>query len=117
MLRWWTETIAKSNMVARSNDHCCIPERWCVTNESRAGVMGAGNLEKMADPNPYLSLRFKAAFGLQREESLKICPAIADCGKVLALQVSWTVGGRVREKMIRFEEWRAVLANAKTLVG
>ncbi|MFO1320472.1 MAG: integrase domain-containing protein [Burkholderiales bacterium] len=51
---------------------------------------------KITDPHIALSLRFQAAFGLRREESLKIRPGIADQGSVLVMQTSWTKGGRPR---------------------
>ncbi len=93
-LRWWAEKIAKQNVVARANDHYGIRERRYVTNESKARVLSAGDLAKIADPHLCLSLQLQAAFGLRREESLKIRPAMADRGEVLALQASWTKGGR-----------------------
>jgi hypothetical protein len=116
-LRWWAEKIAKQNVVARANDHYGIAERRYVTNESKARVLSTGDLAKIADPHLCLSLRFQAAFGLRREESLKIRPAVADRGEVLALQASWTKGGRAREIPIHSDEQRAVLAEAKRLVG
>lgn len=116
-LRWWAEKIAKQNVVARANDHYGIPERRYVTNESKARVLSAGDLAKIADPHLRLSLQFQMAFGLRREESLKIRPAVADRGEVLALKASWTKGGRAREIPIRSDEQRAVLAEAKALVG
>ncbi len=117
VLRWWAEKIAKQNVVARANDHYGIPERRYVTNESKARVLSTGDLAKIADPHLCLPLRLQAAFGLRREESLKIRPAVADRGDVLALQPSWTKGGRAREIPIRSDEQRAVLAEAKSLVG
>ncbi len=116
-LRWWAEKIAKQNVVARANDHYGIPERRYVTNESKARVLSAGDLAKIADPHLRVSLQLQAAFGLRREESLKIRPAVADRSEVLALQASWTKGGRAREIPIRSDEQRAVLAEAKALVG
>ena len=38
-----------------------------------------------------------SAFGLRREESLKIQPGWADRGDTLVLKDSWTKGGRSRE--------------------
>jgi hypothetical protein len=116
-LRWWAEKIGKQNVVARSNDHYGIPERRFVTNESKARVLTAGDLAKIEDPYVRLSLRLQAVFGLRREESLKIRPSLADRGDVLALQASWTKGGRAREIPIRTDEQRAVLAAAKALAG
>jgi integrase len=62
-----------------------------------------------------MSLRLQAAFGLRREESIKIRPAWADRGDRLVLQGSWTKGGRSREIPIRNEAQRQLLDQAKAL--
>jgi hypothetical protein len=64
-----------------------------------------------------MSLRLQAAFGLRREESLKIQPAWADRGDSLALKDSWTKGGRAREIPIRNQAQRRLLDEAKQLAG
>ena len=51
-----------------------------------------------------MSLKLQAAFGLRREESIKIRPEWADRGDRLALKASWTKGGREREIPIRTAE-------------
>jgi integrase len=62
-----------------------------------------------------MSLRLQEAFGLRREESIKIRPGWADQGNVLRLADSWTKGGRYREIPIGSEAQRAVLNEAKAL--
>ena len=62
-----------------------------------------------------MSLRIQAAFGLRKEEALKIRPSMADRGDKLALKDSWCKGGRAREIPIRTAEQRAVLDEAKRL--
>ena len=64
-----------------------------------------------------MSLRLQAAFGLRREESIKIKPEWADRGNTLALKDTWTKGGRAREIPIRNEEQRRLLDEAKALAG
>jgi hypothetical protein len=64
-----------------------------------------------------MSLRLQEAFGLRREESIKIRPGWADQGNVLRLKDSWTKGGRYREIPIGTEAQRAVLNEAKRLAG
>ena len=59
----------------------------------------------------------QAAFGLRREESIKIQPAWADRGDRLVLKESWTKGGRAREIPIRNAEQRLVLDEAKRVAG
>jgi hypothetical protein len=64
-----------------------------------------------------MALRLQAAFGLRREESMKIRPGWADQGNALVLKDSWTKGGRERELPIRTEAQRAVLNEAKKLAA
>ena len=116
-LRWWAEKIDKQNVIARENQHYGIPERSTVASESRARSLSAGDLAKVSDPYTRISLRLQAAFGLRREESIKLRPALADQGDRLRLLPSWTKGGRAREIPIRTAEQRLVLADALALAG
>jgi hypothetical protein len=116
-LRWWAEKIGKANVVAKSNDAYGIPDRRYVTNVSKARQLTSGDLSRVTDPYSQMSLRLQAAFGLRREESLKIQPAWADRGDRLVLKDSWTKGGRAREIPIRNAEQRLVLDEAKRIAG
>ena len=116
-LRWWSEKIGKQNVVARDNGHYGIAEREHVTNVSRARELSAGDLEKLTDPCTRLSLKLQAAFGLRREESIKIRPQWADRGEQLVLKASWTKGGREREIPIRTAAQRELLEEAKHCAG
>ena len=62
-----------------------------------------------------ISLRLQAAFGLRREESIKIVASWADRGQSLVLKDSWTKGGREREIPIRTLEQRQLVDEAKAL--
>ena len=116
-LRWWAEKIGKANVVAKSNDVYGIADRRYVTNVSKARPLTAGDLAQVTDPYSRVSLQLQAAFGLRREESLKIQPAWADRGDRLVLKDSWTKGGRAREIPIRHVEQRQVLDEAKRVAG
>jgi Integrase/Phage integrase, N-terminal len=116
-LRWWAEKIGKANVVAKSNDAYGIADRRYVTNVSKACPLTAGDLAQVTDPYSRVSLQLQAAFGLRREESLKIQPAWADRGDRLVLKDSWTKGGRARELPIRHVEQRQVLDEAKRVAG
>ncbi|MDZ4252603.1 MAG: phage integrase N-terminal domain-containing protein [Sulfuritalea sp.] len=116
-LRWWAEKIGKQNVVARGNDQYGIGRRQYVTNINKARELTAGDLAKITDPYSRLSLQLQAAFGLRREESIKIRPEWADRGDRLALKDTWTKGGRAREIPIRNEEQRQVLDEAKRFAG
>jgi integrase len=116
-LRWLAEKIGKQNIVARDNAAYGIANRRHVTNESYARVLDVGRLEVVTDPYTVLSLRLQEAFGLRREESIKLQPVWADRGDVLRLKASWTKGGKEREVPILTEAQRAVLDDAKQWVA
>ncbi|MRV75716.1 integrase [Duganella sp. FT92W] len=116
-LRWWAEKVGKDNVIARSNAAYGIAERMFVTNVSKAKVLDADMLARVTDPYTRMSLQLQAAFGLRREESIKIKPGWADCGSFLRLQDSWTKGGKYREVPITTAQQRAVLDAAQALAG
>ncbi len=116
-LRWWAQKVGKDNVVARSNAHYGIERRHYVADVSKALELPAGALERVDDPFTRMSLRLQEAFGLRREESIKIQPAWADQDGSLRLKASWTKGGRFREIPVRTEAHRQVLTDAKALAG
>ena len=74
-------------------------------------------LEKVRDEYVRMSLELQQAFGLRREEAMKIRPCIVDRGDRLFLQRSWTKGGRERIVPIRTDQQRGVLDRAHRLAG
>ena len=116
-LRWWAEKIQKQNVIARDNAQYDIPRRQYVTNVSQSRELTGGDLAKVTDPYTALSLKLQAAFGLRREESIKIVPDWADRGALLVLKASWTKRGRQREIPVRNAQQRQLLDEAKALAG
>ena len=116
-IRWWANKVDKRNVVARSNEYYGIPDRRFVTNESKAKTVTREQLEKVRDEHARMSLELQQAFGLRREEAMKIRPNIADQGDHLFLQGSWTKGGRERVVPIRTDQQREVLDRAHRLAG
>jgi integrase len=116
-LRWWAEKTGKENVIARTNEAYGILDRKFVTNQSKAKELDMEQLKRITDPYSAMSLRLQAAFGLRREESIKIQPAWADRGNMLALKDTWTKGGRAREIPLRNPEQRQLLDEAKALAG
>jgi integrase len=117
VIRWWANKVDKRNVVARSNEHYGIPDRRFVTNESRAKSVTGEQLERVRDEHVRMSLELQQAFGLRREEAMKIQPMVADQGDHLFLKGSWTKGGRERIVPIRTEAQREVLNRARRLAG
>jgi integrase len=116
-LRWMAEKIGKENIVARDNAAYGIADRRFVTNESKAKELDQGKLDKVSDPYAAMSLRLQEAFGLRREESIKIQPGWADRGDMLVLKSTWTKGGKEREIPIIKETQRELLNQAKALAN
>ena len=116
-LRWWAEKVGRESVISPRNAAYGIDERQYVTNESKAVFMTRGDLDKVRDEYVRASLELQRAFGLRREESLKLQPHLADRGDRLVLKASWCKGGRDREIPIRTESQRDVLNAALRLAG
>lgn len=115
-LRWATEKTGNSSVIPKDNLRLGIPDRAYVTNISKATVLD-DRLAQVKDPNIALSLELQAAFGLRKEESMKLQPAYADHGDKLMLKSSWTKGGRPRAIPIRNAQQREVLDRALQMAG
>jgi hypothetical protein len=116
-LRWWAEKVGKQNVITRTNAAYGIPDRVYVTNVSKATDLVAQQLENIRTACIRVSLQLQAAFGLRREESIKIVPSWADRGSSLTLKDSWTKGGRQREIPIRTPEQRQLIDEAKAVAN
>jgi hypothetical protein len=105
-LRYVCHKINKSQIMTANND-TYLPEK--IVHEFKNKAIYDIDLNKI--PNPYVqnSLKLQQAFGLRREESIKLIPSIADKGDKLYLQASWTKGGIARYIPIRTEEQRQIL--------
>lgn len=114
-LRWLAEKIDKQNIVARENAAYGIADRQHVSNTSKARTLDGDQLSRVTDPYTAMSLRLQEAFGLRREESIKVRPGWADQGDALHLKASWTKGGRERDVPITNDLQRQVLNEAKAL--
>lgn len=117
-LRWTAAKINNPQILERSNRAYEIEDRQYVKNDINiAKRLDNPSLEKITNDNVKMSLRLQEAFGLRREEAMKIQPNIADKGDKLHLQASWCKGGREREIPIRNEAQRALLNEVKSFVN
>ena len=116
-LRWWANKVDKQNVIAKSNEHYGIPDRRFVTNESKARDITQKQLGKVRDVHVRMSLELQRAFGLRREEAMKLQPSYADKRDHIKLKSSWTKGGKPRVIPVRTEAQRGVLDRARALAG
>ena len=73
-LRWWATKVDRQNVIARSNAHYGIPDRTFVAEVSKAKTVTAELLDKIKDAHVRMSLELQRAFGLRREEAIKLSP-------------------------------------------
>jgi site-specific recombinase XerD len=116
VLRWWAKHIDNPGVLAKGNAPYGIPKRATVATASKARELPVDKLVRVRNAHVRMSLALQRAFGLRREEALKIKPHQADRGDKLVLQGSWCKGGRAREVPIRTLAQREVLDRAKALV-
>lgn len=115
-LRWWAEKIGKPNVVNRDNATYGVAERGDTTR-NRAQTLDHRKLTAIECPHIKASLLLQAAFGLRREEAMKFQPHAAIRVDHIALQASWTKGGRARTIPITTLEQRQVLQHVAGLVS
>lgn len=115
-LRWWAEKFGKASILPADNAVYGLAERTRF-NGNRAKRADEETLAKVADERVRLALKLEAAFGLRREEVLKMRPALADNGDRLTLVSSWCKGGRYREIPLTHPRQRALLDEVKALCG
>ena len=93
------------------------PRRQYANGANKATILEAAQLERITDPYVRMSLELQQAFGLRREEAIKIRPELADRGDTLWLKPSWTKGGRERCVPVGTMEQRAIFDRAVALAG
>lgn len=116
-LRWWAQKVGKAGVIPAGNAALGIPQRQYAGSGSKARDLDVHRLDRVTDAHVHMSLRLQQAFGLRREESIKLQPAYADRGNHIALKGSWAKGGRPRMVPITTADQRAVLNEAHALAG
>ena len=114
-IRWLAEKINKKGLVPPSNTDLGVAKRVYVTNENKGRTVSQEQLNSIPDQHLKMSLKLQVAFGLRREEAMKIQPEKADHGDHLVLDASWCKGGRDRVIPILTEAQRELLKEAKQL--
>ncbi len=114
-IRWLLAKINKSGLLPSSNTSLGIPKRVYVTNEDKSRVITDEQLNQIRDPYLKASFRLQAAFGLRREESMKI--RLKESDKGTHLHIKNSKGGRPRSIPITTKSQRELLEEIKPLVG
>lgn len=115
-LRWWAEKVGKAGVIPTDNAQLGIAERRFVAVENKTRELG-NDVARIRDPYVRMSLALQEAFGLRREEAIKLQPGYADRGDCIVLKGSWTKGGRPRTLPITTPEQRAALDAAHRVAG
>ena len=116
-LRAYVRLIDRRYLVPRTDAELGFGNRAYVPKESKAVALSGGHLGRVTCPYVAMSLKLQRAFGLRREEAMKIQPEWADRGDKLVLKASWCKGKRERVLPIRTQSQRAVLNEARALAG
>lgn len=114
-LRWCCAKVNRAWVIPARNTAFGLEPRTGIATISKAQELPADIVDQISDPYVAMSLRLQRAFGLRREEAIKIRPHQADHETLLKLQGSWCKNGRPREVPIRTAAQRTVLDAAKVL--
>jgi integrase len=116
-LRSWSRWIGKEGLIPESNQALGVEKRDYVPEQTRAFTVSDNMREKISDSRLLLAFELQQAFGLRREESLKLIPSMANKGTHLELSGSWCKNGKPRAIPIRTDEQRALLAKVQLATG
>ena len=114
-LRWLSEKIGKPGLIPANNTSLGIGKRHYVTNINRSRYISKEQLSRLNNRYLEASFRLQAAFGLRREECMKIILRFSDKGDHLVL--TKTKGARPRAVPIRTQAQRELIDSIKKWVG
>jgi hypothetical protein len=113
-VRWWAAKVGKPAIIPRTNKELGVDERGRVATESKGKALSDVMLKKVSNEYVSASLRLQEAFGLRKEESIKIFPNASKRG---VLCITKSKGGRARTLEIRTNKQKAALDNAQRVAG
>ncbi len=115
-LRWWADRVGKGGMVGTNAGHGILP-RSHLSDGTRRRDLDESRLARVKDAHVRMALRLQAAFGLRREEAIKLSPSRADRGDRILVKASTAKGGRAREVPVLNASQRRLLDEARRLAG
>lgn len=116
-LRWVMGKYGKACLMPGKNEAFNIPKRRYTTNKDKSVLLPDGDLSQILDSDVRMSLLLQRAFGLRREESIKICLNEAVIGDELHLKGVWCKNGRPRVVKIYYPEQWEVIRQIKEYLG
>lgn len=116
-LRWAMGKYGNADLIPAKNDDLHIPHRKYVTNKDKSVVLSNDDINKISDTDVKMSLILQRAFGLRREESIKIRLNEAVVGDELRLNGNWCKNGRERTVKIQYPEQRVAIEQVKAHLG
>ncbi|MCP4475601.1 MAG: integrase [Gammaproteobacteria bacterium] len=116
-LRWLAEKLGRPSLVAIKNCDLAIPKRSFNTQQDKSIHLSVEQLANIDEPDVKLSVLLQQAFGLRREESIKIQINQAVVNDYIELKGSWCKNGRPRRIPILTTQQREVVALCQAHVG
>ncbi|EAQ45976.1 putative integrase [Roseobacter sp. MED193] len=114
-LRWWAQKVDKISILDKDNaTYELNDDRTERTNI--AFSLHPDQLNALTDRHVQAAVMLQAAFGLRRQEAMKIIPKDAIKADSLKLKGSWTKGGRPRTIPITSQHQRVVLLAIRQIV-
>ncbi len=108
-LRWWAQKVDKVSILHKDNAKYELNDET-VERENLAFDLRQNQLDGLTDQHVQASVMLQAAFGLRREEAMKMIPKEAIHKDCIRLKGSWTKGGRPRTIPITSQYQRLVLS-------
>lgn len=108
-LRWWAQKVDKVSILDKDNASYELNDDR-TERQNIAFTLHPDQLDALTDRHVQAAVLLQAAFGLRREEAMKIIPKEAIKKDCLRLKGSWTKGGRPRTVPIVSQHQRVVLS-------
>lgn len=108
-LRWWAQKVDKTSVLHKENASYELNDVAKVQSNLAYGLK-PDQLTALTNHHVRAAVMLQAAFGLRREEAMKLVPQEAFRKDCIKLKGSWTKGGRPRTVPITSQHQRVVIS-------